>query len=330
MEAPREGSISNAAPSVKPNQLETPCHQHVEPSLPQALPASDATVLENVTILDGAYIQNDESSVDDSSKTLLESSTEGPTDSSNTTMEAIPLDQLDDQLRQLLLEVGSMQGTEPVSISLEDNSDGGETLNLVYHPATQTVLVEMNKALELQRKPGETADDSLAESSRDGITLDDAVGAPLRIHEDSVDGIDDAPPEIVNNKPAKLTSKSKSSKREKSIPLINYDDPFNLDGAGGGFADALASIGLNADSETSIKIACEMYKKYRQPRRKHILKKMSKSRELMTMSAPEPYLNENDPGIAPTFHNYCKGSYKINFALVADRIESELVSCVFV
>ena len=107
--------------------------------------------------------------------------------------------------------------------------------------------------------------------------------------------------------------------------MINDDDPFNID-AGGGFAEALASIGLDVDVETSIKFACQMYKKYRNPRRKHILKKMSKNRELMTMTAPQPYPDENDPTVAPTFHNYCKGAYKINFALVADRIESELVS----
>jgi hypothetical protein len=36
------------------------------------------------------------------------------------------------------------------------------------------------------------------------------------------------------------------------------------------------------------------------------------------------FVDENDPSVPPTFQNYCKGIYKMDFALIADRIESEL------
>ena len=83
---------------------------------------------------------------------------EHPIDKSMTTMEAIPLHQLDEQLQHLLLEVGSTQGvtTAPIPLTLEDTSgNGGDSLNLVYHPAEQTVLVEMNRAHELRGKATE-------------------------------------------------------------------------------------------------------------------------------------------------------------------------------
>ena len=261
------------------------------------------------------------------------------TTTATTAMESIPLEQLDDQLRQLLLEMGAVQGSEPIPLCLEDTgNDRGETLNLVYHPSTQTVQVELEKAFGLlkgavdERSGGDVVDDTATASFE--IDGDDEMDAAAQIiREDGAD-VDDGvvigreqrvndQKAVRDNKPAK----TRYVKREKKTsPLINDDDPFNLDGGGGGFADALAAIGHDVDLETSVKIACEMYKKYRLPRRKHILKKMSKNKELMTMSAPQPYPEENDPGVVPTFQNYCRGAYKINFALVADRIESELVS----
>ena len=111
------------------------------------------TILDSFTVLDpvnGEVNQaeeeeeekEEEEERDDQARTLASKHT-------TTTMEAIPLDQLDDQLRQLLLEVASTQNAEMIPLCVEDSSKG-EPLNLVYVPATQTVLVEMSKARELQ------------------------------------------------------------------------------------------------------------------------------------------------------------------------------------
>ena len=254
---------------------------------------------------------------------------------STTTMEAIPLDQLDEQLRQLLLEVASTQNAEMIPLCVEDSSKG-EPLNLVYVPATQTVLVEMDKAHELQEANEPDDVDYITSSSFSNQGDPNSMGAVDGSQHMALENTDEViPAEVVVKKRTvvrkeqsytKLKTKTRFVKREKKPCNLNEDDPFSLEGGGGGFADALASIGHNVDLKTSIKIACEMYKKYRLPRRQQILKKMSKIKELMTMTAPQPYPEQNEPGTAPTFNNYSSGAYKINFAMVADRIESELVS----
>ena len=333
MESPRvESSETSAFPKADRDLRLSQEQGHSNP----AYSLNAELILEDLAVLDEVSHRDDDI-IDDPSMLKAWQSAAAATKTAVTTttaMESIPLEQLDDQLRQLLLEIGAVQGSEPIPLCLEDTgNDRGETLNLVYHPSTQTVQVELEKAFGLQKgavEIGDVVDTATAASFE--IDEDDEVDAAAQIIREDGSDVDDVVIGRERGNGHKAAAQSKPSKtryvkrEKKTSPLINDDDPFNLDGGGGGFADALAAIGHDVDLETSVKIACEMYKKYRLPRRKHILKKMSKNKELMTMSAPQPYPEENDPGVVPTFQNYCRGAYKINFALVADRIESELVS----